>query len=198
MIFWGQLRSMCQWASLGETTQERAGNKVQIYGCSFFFSSLSFSSFFLNDHHPRAHSNSECVGTGFYECVLSLGISETFLHPVRIILFTLGLQYSLLHWPKFQPFHQKESSSRKKKSPGEQNTPVRVRIHENNYECVWKSLPAIFPAFLAVLMVSLSGEKQHSVSEEKRKKSVRRRWRSFKFRINTSVANSNTAASLTN
>lgn len=166
----------------------------------FVFFSLLFLIllFFLNDHQPRAHSNSECVGTGFYECVLSLGISETFLHPVRIILFTLGLQYSLLYWPKFQPFHQKSPAPEKKKSPGEQNTPVRVRIHENNYECVWKSLPAIFPAFLAVLMASRSGEKQHSACEERRKKSVRRRRRSLKFRINTPVANSDTAASLTN
>lgn len=114
MIFWGQFRSMCQWASLGETTQEWAGNKVQIYGCSCFFFFSFFFFFFLNDHHPRAHSNSECVGTGFYECVLSLGISETFLHPVRIILFTLGLQYSLLYWPKFQPFHQKSPAPEKK------------------------------------------------------------------------------------
>lgn len=86
----------------------------------------------------------------------------------------------------------------KKKSPGEQNTPVRVRIHENNYEYVWKSLPAIFPAFLAVLIASGSGENQHSVCEERRKKSVRRRWRSLKFRINIPVTNSDTAALLAN
>lgn len=43
-----------------------------------------------NDRHPGAHTNSDCVGTGFYECVLSLGISETFLHPVRIFYLHLA------------------------------------------------------------------------------------------------------------
>lgn len=102
----------------------------------FFSPSLSFSFFFLNDHHPRAHSNSECVGTDFYECVLSLGISETFLHPVRIILFTLGLQYSLLYWPKFQPFHQKSPAPEKKVSRRTKHTCQS----ENSWEQLWVCL----------------------------------------------------------
>lgn len=65
-----------------------------------------------------------------------------------------------------------------------------MRIHENNYEYVWESLPAIFPAFLAVLREATFCLRRRKKSQETMEK--------LKFRINSPVAKTDTAASLAN
>lgn len=99
-----------------------------------YVSVFFFFFFFLTDHHPRARAHSDCVGTGFYECVLSLGISETFLHPVRIFYLHLASNTRSFTGPSFnQSIKRAQLQKYEKKSLQDNKTHLSARIHENNY-----------------------------------------------------------------
>lgn len=120
-------REVCCWIP-NNSFHEIPNHKVQIYVREPLKKQK-------NDPHPRAQAHSDCVGTGFYECVLSLGISETFPLPVRFFLiYTRPPKLAVLLAPVLA-VHQKAKSPTPeiKKSPGGQNTPVRGRIHEKDY-----------------------------------------------------------------